>query len=56
MTETPSAGIDAPTEEWQLGEILDGISDVEAGKVVSHNRVAKWLRSWGKPFEGKPPI
>lgn len=42
-------------EEWQTGEILAGIADVEAGKVVSHDRVAKWLRSWGKPAEGKAP-
>jgi RHH-type rel operon transcriptional repressor/antitoxin RelB len=42
-------------EEWQMEEILAGIADVEAGKVVSHDRVAKWLRSWGKPSEGKPP-
>jgi RHH-type rel operon transcriptional repressor/antitoxin RelB len=42
-------------EEWQVGEILAGIADVEAGRVVSHDRVAKWLRSWGKPSESKPP-
>ncbi len=42
-------------EEWQMGEILAGIVDVEAGNVVSHDRVAKWLRSWGKPSEGKAP-
>ncbi len=42
-------------EEWQMGEILAGIADVEAGKVVSHDRVAKWLHSWGKPSEGKAP-
>ncbi len=43
------------TEEWQTGEILAGIADTEAGKVVSHDRAAKWLRSWGKPSEGKAP-
>ena len=42
-------------EEWQMGEILEGIADVEAGRVVSHERVAKWLRSWGQPSEGKAP-
>ena len=56
MTKPPSSRIVAPTEEWRLGEILDGIADVEAGRVVSHDLVAEWLRSWGKPFEGKPPI
>ena len=42
-------------EEWQMGEILAGIADVEARKVVNHDRVATWLRSWGKPSEGKAP-
>jgi RHH-type rel operon transcriptional repressor/antitoxin RelB len=43
------------TEEWQMGEILAGIADVETRKVVGHDRVAKWLRSWGKPTEGNAP-
>jgi RHH-type rel operon transcriptional repressor/antitoxin RelB len=42
-------------EEWQMGEILAGIGDADARKVVSHDRVDKWLRSWGKPSEGKAP-
>jgi RHH-type transcriptional regulator, rel operon repressor / antitoxin RelB len=42
-------------EEWQMGEILAGIADAEARKVISHDRVATWLRSWGKPAEGKAP-
>jgi predicted transcriptional regulator len=42
-------------EEWQLGEILAGIADAEACKVISHDRVATWLRSWGKLSEGKAP-
>jgi predicted transcriptional regulator len=42
-------------EEWQTGEILAGTADADAGKVVSHDRVATWLRSWGKPSEGKAP-
>jgi predicted transcriptional regulator len=42
-------------EEWQMGEIVAGIADVDERKVVSHDRVVKWLRSWGKPSEGKAP-
>ena len=41
--------------EWQMAEMLTGIDDVEAGKVVSHHRVSKWLRSWGTPSEGQAP-
>jgi RHH-type transcriptional regulator, rel operon repressor / antitoxin RelB len=35
-------------EEWQTGEIMAGMADADAGRVVSHDRVAKWLRSWGE--------
>ena len=55
MTETPFDPIDVPIEEWQVREILAGIADVEAGNVVSHGCVSKWLRSWGKLSEGDAP-
>jgi RHH-type rel operon transcriptional repressor/antitoxin RelB len=42
-------------EEWQLGEIEAGISDLDAGHEVSHEKVSKWLNSWGTSAETKPP-
>jgi predicted transcriptional regulator len=42
-------------EEWQLGEIQQGLKELDAGQGVSHERVSTWLRSWGKPGEGKAP-
>lgn len=42
-------------EEWQLSEIQAGLTELDHGKGVSHERVKKWLISWGKPAEGKPP-
>ena len=30
-------------------------ASVAAGHVVSHEEVAKWLRTWGTPEEGPPP-
>jgi predicted transcriptional regulator len=42
-------------EEWQLGEIQAGIAELEARREVSHERVAKWLKSWGKASETKAP-
>jgi predicted transcriptional regulator len=42
-------------EEWQLGEILRGIDDLGRGKTVSHEKAARWLRSWGKSSEEKAP-
>lgn len=43
------------SEEWQLGEIQGGITELDLGQRVSHEKVAKWLKSWGKPGETKPP-
>ena len=42
-------------EEWQFGEIHAGLKDLEAGRTVSHERVSRWLRSWGKPGETDAP-
>ncbi len=42
-------------EEWQLGEIEAGLRDADEGRTVSHEEVAKWMKSWGKRKERKPP-
>jgi RHH-type rel operon transcriptional repressor/antitoxin RelB len=42
-------------EEWQLGEIRAGIADLDERREVSHERVVKWLASWGSPGETRPP-
>jgi predicted transcriptional regulator len=43
------------SEEWQLGEIQAGIAELEEGKGVSHEKVSRWLKSWGKRDEAKAP-
>jgi RHH-type transcriptional regulator, rel operon repressor / antitoxin RelB len=43
------------SEEWQFGELQAGIAELESGRVVSHERVSKWLNSWGKSSETKAP-
>jgi RHH-type transcriptional regulator, rel operon repressor / antitoxin RelB len=43
------------SEEWQLGEIQAGIAELESGEEVGHEKVSKWLSSWGKPGETKAP-
>jgi RHH-type rel operon transcriptional repressor/antitoxin RelB len=43
------------SEEWQLGELQAGIAELESGQEVSHDKVSKWLTSWGKPGESKAP-
>lgn len=30
-------------------------ADADAGRVVPHSEVAKWLKTWGTPDEGPPP-
>lgn len=43
------------SEEWQIGELQSGIEELDAGREVSHEKVSKWLKSWGKPGETKAP-
>ena len=43
------------SEEWQLGEIQAGMAELDREQEVSHEKVAKWLNSWGKPSETKAP-
>lgn len=43
------------SEDWQLGEIQSGIAELDSGQHVSHEKVSKRLKSWGKPSETKAP-
>jgi RHH-type rel operon transcriptional repressor/antitoxin RelB len=43
------------SEEWQLGEIGTAILELDAGLEVRHERVSKWLNSWGTSGETKAP-
>jgi predicted transcriptional regulator len=43
------------SEEWQIEEVKGAIADVEAGHEVSHEKVSKWLSTWGTPGETKAP-
>ena len=42
-------------EEWQLSEIRAGIHDLDENHTVAHDRVMKWLRSWGTAAESRAP-
>jgi len=42
-------------QQWHLAAIDEGIRDADAGRVVPHNDVAAWVRSWGKPGEFPAP-
>jgi len=53
MTETYIA--QAKVEEWQLREARAALAELDAGRGISHEKVVKWLNSWGKPGETKAP-
>jgi len=41
----------ADAEAWQLREIALGLAELDSAKMVEHEQVVKWMRSWGKPSE-----
>jgi predicted transcriptional regulator len=43
-------------QAWHLAAIDEGIRDADAGRVVSHDDVVAWVRSWGKPDELRMPV
>ncbi len=70
MTETLSIRIDSETkqrlaaeaiaayvktEAWQIGEIHEAIEEMDSGQSVSHEKVRRWLESWGAAGESKAP-
>ena len=43
------------SEEWQLGEIQAGLKELDEGRGVAHDDVARWMGSWGRRSESKAP-
>ncbi len=35
-------------DEWQRREIAEGIKDLDAGRIVSHEEITRDLRKWGR--------
>ena len=42
-------------QQWQLAEIEAGLQDADAGRVVLHEEVERWLKSWGRKRKLRPP-
>jgi len=42
-------------QQWQLAEIESGMRDAAAGRVVPHEKVERWLKSWGGKRKLRPP-
>lgn len=43
-------------QSWQIGEVHNGLGDIETGRIVSHGDVGKWLKFWGKDDEQNAPL
>ncbi len=43
-------------QESQLAKIDQGIRDADAGRVVSHEEVKRYLQSWGSKRKLPPPV
>jgi predicted transcriptional regulator len=43
-------------EEAEACAIAEAEADVAAGRVVSHDKVVEWLRSWGTTNETSCPV
>jgi predicted transcriptional regulator len=48
---TTKSIFDEIDEEEEERAIAEAEADVAAGRVVPHEEVAKWLKSWGTPDE-----
>jgi predicted transcriptional regulator len=47
----PQTIFDQTDEAAEARAIAEAEADIAAGRVVPHDEVVKWLRSWGTPNE-----
>lgn len=43
------------SQEWQIAEMEKGERDMHAGRTVPHEKVKRWLKSWGTKRPLKAP-
>jgi len=43
-------------QESQLARIDQGIRDADAGRVIPHEKVKRYLQSWGRKRKLPPPV
>jgi len=55
MSELEDSIFDTVDEEALERATLEGEADADAGRVIPHEEVARWLATWGTPEEGPPP-
>jgi predicted transcriptional regulator len=56
MATKPKTIFDEIDEDAEARAIAEAEADVAAGRVVPHDEVVKWLRSWGTPDELPCPV
>lgn len=44
-----------PLSDEEEAALREAEADADAGRVVPHAEVAKWLKTWGTPEAGPPP-
>ncbi|MDP1736442.1 MAG: CopG family transcriptional regulator [Caulobacter sp.] len=58
VSETPAPDFDLFDEIDEAEEgrrIAEADADIAAGRVISHEAMMRWVRSWGTPDELPPP-
>lgn len=62
MTEPDPSGVEGEAsifdeidEEAEERALAEAEADFAAGRVISHEAVVRWLKSWGTPDELPPP-
>jgi predicted transcriptional regulator len=55
MAKPEASLFDEPDLDADEQAMLEGEADADAGRVVPHEKVAKWLATWGTPEAGPPP-
>lgn len=43
-------------QAWQMAAIDEGVRAADSGRLVAHEDVAAWVRSWGRPDELPMPV
>ena len=51
----PEQSIFEEADAADVAADAEGIADLDAGRVVTHDRMKAWLLSWGTPDELPPP-
>ena len=52
---SPEAFDQMRSRQEEIEAVAAGLADAVAGRVVAHEKVARWLRTWGTGREREPP-